>query len=58
MEVGPLARVLIGYGHGREEFTEIVKLEPFRRALKEHNPEIWFTNIRVRQTQYRNYQDI
>lgn len=24
MEVGPLARVLIGYGHGREEFTEIV----------------------------------
>ncbi|MCB0505988.1 MAG: nickel-dependent hydrogenase large subunit [Cyclobacteriaceae bacterium] len=24
MEVGPLARVLIGYGHGREEFKEIV----------------------------------
>jgi hydrogenase large subunit len=24
MEVGPLSRMLIGYGHGREEFTEIV----------------------------------
>ncbi len=41
-----------------EAFTEIVKLEPFRRALKEHKPEIWFTNIRVRQTQYRDSQDI
>ena len=27
-----------------KEFTEIVKLEPFRRALKEHQPKIWFTN--------------
>ena len=41
-----------------EEFTEIVKLEPFRRALKEHQPEVWFTNIRVRQTEYRNSLDI
>jgi phosphoadenosine phosphosulfate reductase len=41
-----------------EEFTEIVKLEPFRRALKEHQPKIWFTNIRVRQTEYRNSLDI
>ena len=40
------------------EFTEIVKLEPFRRAFKEHNPEMWFTNIRVRQTQYRSSKDI
>ncbi len=40
------------------EFTEIVKLEPFRRALQEHQPEIWFTNIRVRQTEYRNSKDI
>ena len=24
MEVGPLARMLVGYAHGREEFTEIV----------------------------------
>ncbi|MBT8304522.1 MAG: phosphoadenosine phosphosulfate reductase family protein [Bacteroidia bacterium] len=41
-----------------EEFTEIVKLEPFKRALKEHQPEVWFTNIRVRQTEYRNSLDI
>jgi phosphoadenosine phosphosulfate reductase len=41
-----------------EAFTEIVKLEPFRRALKEHQPKVWFTNIRVRQTQYRNSKGI
>ena len=41
-----------------EEFTEVVKLEPFRRALAEHQPEIWFTNIRVRQTSYRDSKDI
>jgi phosphoadenosine phosphosulfate reductase len=41
-----------------QEFSEIVKLEPFRRALREHQPELWFTNIRVRQTTYRDSQDI
>lgn len=40
------------------EFTEIVKLEPFRRALKDHSPEVWFTNIRSGQTDFRNEQDI
>lgn len=40
------------------EFTEIVKLEPFRRAFKELDPEMWFTNIRVRQTEYRSSKDI
>ncbi len=40
------------------EFTEIVKLEPFKRALAEHQPKVWFTNIRVRQTEYRNNKDI
>jgi len=40
------------------EFTEIVKLEPFRRALKEHQPQVWFTNIRVRQTELRKSKDI
>ena len=40
------------------EFTEIVKLEPFRRALKEHQPKVWFTNIRVRQTELRESKDI
>ena len=41
-----------------EDFTEIVKLEPFRRALEEHQPEVWFTNIRVRQTEFRDSKDI
>ena len=41
-----------------EDFTEIVKLEPFRRALEEHQPEVWFTNIRVRQTEFRDAKDI
>jgi phosphoadenosine phosphosulfate reductase len=41
-----------------KEFTEIVKLEPFRRALKEHQPKVWFTNIRVRQTELRTKKDI
>tara|TARA_R110002073_G_scaffold57778_4_gene146782 strand:+ start:213904 stop:214530 length:627 start_codon:yes stop_codon:yes gene_type:complete len=40
------------------EFSEAVKLEPFRRALEEHRPELWFTNIRVRQTELRNKKDI
>ncbi len=40
------------------EFTEIVKLEPFRRALNEHKPKMWFTNIRIRQTEYRSSKDI
>jgi phosphoadenosine phosphosulfate reductase len=39
-------------------FSEIVKLEPFRRALKEQNPAVWFTNIRVRQTEYRDKKHI
>lgn len=39
-------------------FSEVVKLEPFRRALKEQNPDVWFTNIRLRQTTYRNEKDI
>lgn len=39
-------------------FSEVVKLEPFRRALNEHQPDVWFTNIRVRQTAYRNSKDI
>lgn len=47
------------YAHpAHAEFAEIVKLEPFRRALAEHQPEVWFTNIRVRQTEFRNAKDI
>jgi len=41
-----------------DEFREVVKLEPFRRAIQEHQPEIWFTNIRKGQTQLRNTKDI
>jgi phosphoadenosine phosphosulfate reductase len=40
------------------EFKEVVKLEPFRRALNDYQPEIWFTNIRFGQTDYRNSKDI
>ena len=41
-----------------KEFTRMVKIEPFKRALKTMNPDVWFTNIRVRQTEYRNSKDI
>lgn len=41
-----------------DEFKEVVKLEPFRRALNDHQPEIWFTNIRFGQTDFRNLKDI
>ncbi len=41
-----------------KQFAEAVKLEPFRRAMQEQQPELWFTNIRVRQTEYRNKKDI
>lgn len=39
-------------------FTEQVKLEPFGRAMKEHKPEVWFTNLRKGQTALRNSLDI
>lgn len=35
-------------------FTEQVKLEPFTRALKEHQPDVWFTNLRKGQTAFRD----
>lgn len=41
-----------------DTFSEVVKLEPFRRALEETAPEVWFTNIRVRQTELRDKKDI
>lgn len=39
-------------------FTEQVKLEPFKRAMKEHKPDVWFTNLRKGQTAFRNSIDI
>ncbi|RAV30799.1 phosphoadenylylsulfate reductase [Sinomicrobium soli] len=41
-----------------KEFTEQVKLEPFRRAMKEHQPDVWFTNLRKGQTAFRDSLDI
>jgi len=35
-------------------FTEQVKLEPFQRAMMEHKPAIWFTNLRKGQTAFRD----
>ncbi len=39
-------------------FTEQVKLEPFKRAMTEHAPDVWFTNLRKGQTTFRNSIDI
>lgn len=39
-------------------FTEQVKLEPFKRAMAAHQPDLWFTNLRQGQTVFRNSIDI
>ena len=39
-------------------FTEQVKLEPFKRAMQEHKPDVWFTNLRKGQTAFRNSIDV
>lgn len=41
-----------------QEFTEQVKLEPFRRAMATHQPDVWFTNLRKGQTVLRDSLDI
>lgn len=41
-----------------KEFTEQVKLEPFRRAMNEFKPDLWFTNLRKGQTAFRDSIDI
>jgi len=40
------------------EFTEQVKLEPFKRAMTKHQPDVWFTNLRKGQTNHRDSLDI
>ena len=40
------------------EFTEQVKLEPFRRAMSDFKPDVWFTNLRKGQTALRDSLDI
>lgn len=39
-------------------FSEQVKLEPFKRAMDEHKPDVWFTNLRKGQTALRDSLDI
>lgn len=39
-------------------FTEQVKLEPFGRAMKTHQPDVWFTNLRKGQTAFRDSIDV
>jgi len=39
-------------------FTNQVKLEPFKRAMTDHKPDVWFTNLRKGQTQFRDSLDI
>lgn len=41
-----------------EEFTKQVKLEPFQRAMRQQNPDVWFTNLRKGQTAFRDSIDI
>lgn len=41
-----------------QEFTEQVKLEPFRRAMAEHRPDVWLTNLRKGQTALRDSLDV
>jgi phosphoadenosine phosphosulfate reductase len=41
-----------------KEFSRQVKLEPFQRAMKEQNPDVWFTNLRKGQTTFRDSIDI
>ncbi len=40
------------------EFTRQVKLEPFQRAMREFEPDLWFTNLRRGQTAHRDTLDI
>lgn len=39
-------------------FTKQVKLEPFKRAMARHQPDVWFTNLRKGQTALRDAMDI
>lgn len=41
-----------------DTFTQQVKIEPFTRAMAEHTPDVWFTNLRKGQTAFRDTLDI
>lgn len=40
-----------------EEFTFHVKLEPFKRAMRELKPDLWFTGARRDQSEFRKTMD-
>jgi phosphoadenosine phosphosulfate reductase len=40
------------------EFTRQVKLEPFQRAMAQFAPDVWFTNLRAGQTNFRDSIDV
>ena len=41
-----------------DKFTEIFKLEPFKRGLAELKPDVWLTAVRKEQTAVRQEMDI
>lgn len=43
---------------GYEDFSEEVKLEPFKRALRELGPAYWITGVRREETDYRRTMKI
>lgn len=40
------------------DFTDLVKLEPFERALAAHRPRVWISGIRADETEFRRGLDI
>ncbi|NQX78818.1 phosphoadenosine phosphosulfate reductase family protein [Gilvibacter sp.] len=40
------------------KLTQILKLEPINRAFEQLKPDLWFTNIRRGQTQFRDQLDV
>ncbi|MDC7998687.1 phosphoadenosine phosphosulfate reductase family protein [Gilvibacter sediminis] len=40
------------------KLTEVLKLDPINKAFEELKPDLWFTNIRKGQTQFRDGLDI
>lgn len=41
-----------------QQFTDMVKLEPFRRALRTLDPQVWISGIRQDETSHRQTLDI
>ena len=44
--------------HSHGEFSDQFKLEPFKRAMNEINPDVWLTAVRREQTLVRQEMDI